>query len=178
MSRQHRVLMFALLAVAATWMTWPAKASAMRLDGQPSDTGWMTVDANGRFAFVVPSDMEISPVQGVDSYVREYRNSRCILHFDYGAYEVRFSEQQQPDYRQESTTIGGRAAALTTATDPGQRDGLTFFAGVAFVDVGAGTNFLGRPTRLTMWANSATLEAQGTALSIFQSISFPQQSSQ
>jgi hypothetical protein len=117
--------------------------------------------------------MEMFPVQGIDSYVGEYRNSECILHFDYGRYSENFSRaQKQPDYQQEAITIDGRAAVLLTATDLEQRDGLAFLAAVAFKDVGTGRSSPG-PTRLTMWADCATGEGQQTAVQIFQSIAFP-----
>jgi hypothetical protein len=135
--------------------------------------GWRRVD-EGVFSFSLPPDMERVPVQGIDSRVGQFRGPLCTLSFDYGFYSTSFPETaRQPDYRESTTAIDGRAARILTATYADRADGLRYFAGLAIADVGVPARPPFGPTKLSMSVSCSAPEGQEIAVRIFDSLAFP-----
>src|SRR5687767_10327275 len=46
--------------------------------------GWDLINADGKFKFYLPHNMQKQDIYGIDSYVEEYRNKSMRVSFDYG----------------------------------------------------------------------------------------------
>jgi hypothetical protein len=149
--------------------TWMGKT-------EPVPQDWKHIDANGKFTFFVPPDMEEEVVQGTDSYVGQYRSTNVRLYFDYGWWpgnlcDARYTAQK-PQHRDAATQIGGQPARLVTFYEPDPKMDHAFphIAVVCFADLG--TEGPGQTITLTMWANGQGRAEQQTAAKIFRSIKF------
>jgi hypothetical protein len=128
--------------------------------------GWRRVEAGGRFVFSIPPDMQPQAVQGIDSYVGQYRSDGCELGFSYGRYADSLNYEDKPEYTEERSEIGGKEAKVVTFYDPNRGDGRAAVAAVNFPDLGRGR------TRLTMHLACRTRSERDTAKRVFQTISF------
>jgi hypothetical protein len=131
----------------------------------PAD--WVPVDANGKFTFFIPPDMEEQEIQGIDSFVGEYRSNRMRLRFDYGLYSDPLNYSGESDYQELVTTIGGERAKVVAFVGGPSAPGFEYVAAVHFPDLGDGR------ARLTLWVESASPEEQEEAKKVFHTISFP-----
>ena len=138
----------------------------------PSD--WKKVDAEGRFSFFLPPDMEEHPVKGIDSYVGEYRNSDVALSFDYGWWSDSFKYYpSRPQYQEATVEIDGKAAKVITFFRSEHDNPFPYVAAIHFADVGTGPGEGGMITKLTLWADCKSPADQDIAKEIFSSIKFP-----
>ena len=134
------------------------------------DSPWQNIDA-GELAFTLPCDMVQKPVQGIDSKVASYESPTLSLMYDYGRYSSDLGELKgQPEFREESSTIGGKPARIVTARSADAANQPPFTAGVAFASVGPASR--ADKIRLTMVAHGKTAADQETAKRIFRSIRF------
>lgn len=137
---------------------------------------WKRIDADGKFTFFVPPDMEAEAAQGIDSYVGEYRSNGIRLYFDYGWWSGNFCDarytEQKPQNADVTIQIGGQRARLVTFYEPNPKMDYEFpyIAVVCFADLG--TEKPGQKITLTMWATCKGRAEQQTAKRIFQSIQF------
>ncbi len=159
-----------LQSPGGAWSADGAKAT------EPVPPDWKRIDAEGKFTFLVPPDMEAEAVEGTDSYVGQYRGNSLRLGFDYGQWSDDLCNAQytaqKPQYAEVTTQIGGQQARLVTFYEPAPKMDYEFpyIAVVCFPDVG--TEGLGGKITLTMWANGKGRAEQQTAEKIFQSIQF------
>ena len=143
---------------------------------EPVPQDWKRIDANGKFTFFVPPDMEAEAVQGTDSYVGRYRSTGLRLYFDYGWWPGNLcdarSTEQKPQHTDVATQIGGQRARLVTFSEPHPTMDRQFpyVAVVCFADLG--TAGAGQKITLTMWANGNGRAEQQVAEKIFRSIQF------
>ena len=134
------------------------------------DSPWQNVDA-GEFSFTLPCDMMQKPVAGIDSKVASYDSASLGLTYDYGRYSSDLGELKgQPELREESTTIGGKAARIVTARSADASAERPFTAAVAFASVGPAIR--ADKLRLTVVAHGKAAADQDTAKRIFRSIQF------
>jgi len=137
---------------------------------------WKRIDAEGKFTFFIPSDMEAEAVQGTDSYVGQYRSDSLRLYFDYGWWpgdlcDARYTAQK-PQHAEVTTRIGGQAARVITFYEPTPKmdHEFPYIAVVCFLDLG--TEAIGQKLTLTMWARGKGCAEQQIAAKIFRSIRF------
>jgi hypothetical protein len=129
--------------------------------------GWTSADA-GPFSLRLPAGYRKVPVQGIDSFVGEYRAPRRALHFDYGVYSSTLEEWRSADadFRSCRMEIGGHLAKVVTAR--AEKGG--YLAGATWRELEKGDE-LGA-THLTMAATSADADGQREALAVFGSVRF------
>jgi hypothetical protein len=149
-------------------------ASPGSRDGSASacrpDSPWQNIDA-GEFAFTLPCEMAQKPVAGIDSKVASYESPSLSLMYDYGRYSSDLGELKgQPELREETSTIGGKAARIVTVRSADASSERPFTAAVSFASVGAAIR--ADKIRLTMVAHGKTAADQETAKRIFRSIQF------
>ena len=151
---------------------WTGGANAT----EPVPQDWKRIDANGKFTFFVPPDMEAEAVQGTDSYVGKYRGHGMQLYFDYGWWpgdlcDARYTEQK-PQNTDVTTQIKGQRARLITFYEPHPKmdHQFPYVTVVCFADLG--TAEMDQKITLTMWANGEGHAEQQIAAKIFQSIQF------
>ncbi len=77
--------------------------------GPEVPAGWVVYDARGVFTFRGPADLKDQQVQGIDSFVGEYRSDRFEVYFDYGIYGGDFKEAT---YEKSAVVVGGHAGTL------------------------------------------------------------------
>ncbi len=152
----------------------PSSAAPGGSDGGTSscrpDSPWQNIDA-GEFAFTLPCDMAQKPVHGIDSKVGSYESPSLSLMYDYGRYSSDLGELKgQPELREESSTIGGKAARIVTVRSADANKERPFTAAVAFASVGPAVR--ADRIRLTVVAHGKTAADQETAKRIFRSIQF------
>lgn len=159
-----------LLCATMVWWAGGAKAT------EPVPKDWKRIDANGTFTFFVPPDMEAEPVQGIDSYVGQYRGNSMRLYFDYGWYPGNFCDarytEQKPQHTDVTTQIGGETARLMTFHEPEPKmdHAFPYVAVVCFAELGTEER---RPKiTLTMSVNGKGRAEQQIAEKIFRSIQF------
>ena len=70
-----------------------AETSALR-------QGWDIINADGKFIFSIPQNMQKQDTPGIDSYVEEYRNTNMKVSFDYGIYSDPLDGySMEPEYK-------------------------------------------------------------------------------
>jgi hypothetical protein len=158
--RRYPKLAAVLLATHLAYSSGVAQVNA------PAPAGWRKINANDFFTFYLPPNMKhAEDVNGIDSFVQEYRADGIVIRFDYGWYSGTLSDlSRKKNFRGVNTRIGGRRARVGTYHDP-KREGLKYFAGVHFP--------LGGVVKLTMWAECEGPAEQETAKKVFYSIRFP-----
>jgi hypothetical protein len=128
-------------------------------------SGWVQIDAR-EFKFYAPQDIKPVPVQGIDSYVGEYKGDAISLNFDYGGYSDPLIYPERKAYVVHDEQIDGKKARIVSYYDPGTGNPFDFAIGVYFADVN------GKGTRLTMYATCKTTNEYQTATMIFRTITF------
>jgi hypothetical protein len=152
----------AIVALGAMFSAW-ALAAAM-------PAGWQVENADGKFTFAIPHDLQQTTDQGTDSFVRRYVNDRMDLTFDYGPWtDPLKGYEDRPEYREETVSIDGRDARLITfisapGTSGAQNPDLRYFSGVYIRETGAARTHLGMVTY------SRSSDEQAVARKIFTSI--------
>ena len=149
---------------------------------EPLPQDWKRIDAEGKFTFSVPPDMEAEVAQGTDSYVGQYRGNSLRLYFDYGWWPGNFCDArytaQKPQHTDVTTQIGGQTARLVTFYEPAPKmdHEFPYVAVVCFAELGTEeiTEEIRQKITLTMWANGKGRAEQQTAEKIFRSIQFSQ----
>ena len=133
--------------------------------------GWKSVEAGGSFSFHLPSTMREQKVQGIDSYVGQYRNNNLQVSFDYGMYSAPMDKySNEAEYKEIKKKIGGLDAVVIffRQTTPASKH--RYFAGVHFSHVGGDRNT--GITRLTLHADFDRESDWETVQTIFESIRF------
>jgi hypothetical protein len=139
------------------------------LDHPEPGPRWTSADA-GPFSLRLPPGYSKAEVQGIDSFVGEYRAPGRTLHFDYGAYSSTLQEWRSAGagFRSCRMEIDGRLAKIVTAQS--EKDG--YLAGVTWRELENGDE--GGALHLTMIATSADVAGQREALAVFRSVRFKQ----
>ncbi|HEX2081806.1 MAG TPA: hypothetical protein VHG08_29140 [Longimicrobium sp.] len=113
----------AVVTVAACSAGARRDASSIALDpcaAPGTDTaGWTVVDA-GQFGFSVPPGYARREVQGIDSYVGEWRGpGRRFVHFDWGHWSSTLDEAERMlhGYQECAAGIGGHRAKVVAGYD-------------------------------------------------------------
>jgi hypothetical protein len=137
------------------------------LDRPEPGPGWTSADA-GPFTLRLPARYRKAEVQGIDSFVGEYRAPGRTLHFDYGAYSSTLQEWRSAGagFRSCRMEIGGHLAKIVTARS--EKEG--YLAGVTWRELEKGDE--GSALHLTMIATSADAAGQREALAVFRSVRF------
>lgn len=100
-------------ALALSLLATPAVA-------QPVDD-WVVVKAGAAFSFEAPPDLKAVPVQGIDSFVGEYRAERFSLQFDYGLYSNSLDDLRSDSrFEREVVIVDGRSAEIFTGPGPNE----------------------------------------------------------
>jgi len=122
--------------------------------------GWRIIDASGYFSFAIPSGLVELDVQGLDSYVRAYRNEDMVLIVDYGMYSARA--------KNSSEIIDGKNAEILTELRDNEYDGqhYSYISQVRFEDIGEGV------VNLVMYAYLKSEDHRQIAYTTFRSIEF------
>lgn len=133
-------------------------------DAPPPAQDWQKVEIKGRFSFSLPPEMKQTPVEGMDSLVREYASPHVRLGFDYGWYSDPLDYPGRVDYQAGMVEIDGRKAKLVTFRSADAQTDFANFAGIHLADPGDGQN------KLTMWARYQNPADLSQIKKIFQSI--------
>jgi uncharacterized protein YcfL len=129
--------------------------------------GWDIINADDKFIFYIPQNMQKQDSQGIDSYVEEYRNENMRVSFDYGIYSDPLDGySMEPEYKEMKEVISGREAKIVYFKPASFASGYKYYAGVHFPDVEEGG------IKLTMMAEFNDETDWGTAKTIFGSIYF------
>lgn len=147
-----------MLLCAFAWRRW-SRPPPLVMSAPPD---WQKIDAGGRFTFLAPADLQSKPVQGIDSFVGEYRSHSLTLGFDFGWYSNSLDDEQKAGFRQRWVTVSGRDAKLVVYTNPASPR--PYVAAIHFPDLGDGL------TRLTVSAAGQTPADQQDAIRIFSSL--------
>lgn len=131
-------------------------------------TDWKIVNARGIFSFSVPKDLQEQAIQGIDSYVGEYKSQSMNLSFDFGMWSNPLDDSSQPQFQQLVTEINNEPAKIVLYTAPQTQTEYNYFAGVHFPSEKNPTG------KLTMSVRCKDSESQKTAVKIFYSIKFLQ----
>lgn len=125
---------------------------------------WQTYDA-GPFKFCLPPDFQKTSLQGIDSYVSEFKGDKIIMSFDYGAYSGSLdSFSGRTAYASHREYIGGHEVQMASFdVDPARYDHPHHIA-VSFLGIG-----------LTMSAACETKADCQTAAKIFRTVRFKPQ---
>ena len=136
--------------------------------------GWKLINQCGA-EFYLPPDFKEEMIQGIDSCVKKYRGENTLMVLDVLGYitpdasrKEEYSEK--PDFRHESTKVGGRGAEIITCYETDSRkeaEGLNY-AAVLFVP--QMSRYGGN---LTIWTNSRSREEREHAMRIFRTVRFP-----
>ena len=137
------------------------------LDRPEPGRGWTSADA-GPFSLRLPRGYRKVQVQGIDSFVGEYRAPGRALHFDYGPYSSTLQEWRSAGagFRSCRMEIGGHLAKIVTARS--EKEG--YLAGVTWRELEKGGE--AGALHLTMMATSADVAGQREALAVFRSVRF------
>lgn len=128
---------------------------------------WIAIE-NHAFSFRLPPEFKEVPVQGIDSFVRNYAGPGIDLSFDFGSYSNDFNGWD-PTTKYELVKINGRKAKIGTGEKGYYRDGESRLqAQVHFAGVYPGKT----DPKLSMYASCATPEDIVTAKAIFKTIRF------
>ncbi len=136
-------------------------------------SGWVRIAAR-KFELSVPPDVKSVPVQGIDSFVGEYKGTDISLAFDYGIFSSSLKHTGSPDFVSSVERIDGMTARVVSFHNPGSGHAFDHAIGVHFAEVGgkertwAGTNKL----RLTVFATCKSTNDYETVRTIFRTIHF------
>jgi hypothetical protein len=127
----------------------------------PHPPGWVLMDEKA-FSFYAPPDMKPIPVQGVDSFVGEYRGESLTLNFDYGRFCNQLDGSSCTDYNANEEQIGGKDAKTASFRLDGKQ-----IIGVYFPSTGE------EGEGLNLTATGIRPVDYDTAKTIFRTIRFP-----
>jgi len=137
--------------------------------------GWTKINIC-RISFYAPPDMKNSGINGIDSCVAQFANNDITLYLDYGLYGgPETTRGTDLEWKQESLSVGGKNAQLTTFTDASHSNsGLKYMAALFVVikPVEPGRERELRPTTLMMSVISDRRADRDAALAIFRTLRF------
>ena len=140
--------------------TTKAEASKLR-------QGWDIINADGKFIFYIPQNMQKQDTHGIDSYVEVYRNKNMRVSFDYGFYSDPLDGySMKPEYKEIKEIISGREVKIVYFKPTSFASEYKYFAGVHFPAVKEGGS------TLTMMVEFNDEKDYETAKTIFGSIYF------
>jgi hypothetical protein len=129
--------------------------------------GWDIITAHDKFIFHIPQNMQKQDIQGIDSYVEEYRNTNMRVSFDHGIYSDPLDGySMEPEYKEIKEVISGREAKIVCFKPTSFASEYKYYAGVHFPAVQEGGS------KLTMVAEFNDEKDWETAKTIFGSIYF------
>ena len=138
------------------------KAEALKLK-----QGWDIINADGKFKFHIPQNMQKQDTQGIDSYVEEYRNENMRVSFDYGIHSDPLDGYSlEAEYKEIKEVISGREVKTVYFKPTSFASEYKYFAGVHFPAVEEGGS------KLTMGVEFNDERDRETAKTIFESIYF------
>jgi hypothetical protein len=127
LSAMKRLLLFSVAMVACV---------SFSLAQEKSDVpnGWNRINIC-RISFYAPPDIKKSDMRGADSCVAQFANKDIALYLDYGVYGGPATALgSELEWKQESLSVGGKDAQLTTFVDARQSNsGLKFIAALYVV---------------------------------------------
>lgn len=129
-------------------------------------SGWQRIDADGRFSFYLPPDMQPLETRGIDSLVQAFRGGGLHLLYDYGRFSDPLDYGEKAEYKEETVKIGDKSARVVTYYDLDSAHEFKYVAAIHFPDVGA------KQAKLTVFVNCKDPADQATAKRIFYSIRF------
>ena len=162
-----KLLLVFLMATVAS-----ASAGAVVAQEKPDvPEGWTKINI-WHISFYAPPDLKKNELNGIDSCMAQYANNDIALYLDYGHYGgPRTARGGELEWKQESRSIGGKDAQLTTfVEDPRNRAGLKYVAAL-YIVVKPGREWEW-PTTLEMSVTSDKRQDRDAALAIFRTISF------
>ena len=129
--------------------------------------GWKIINADGKFTFHIPENMQKQDIHGIDSYAEEYRNERMRVSFDYGIYSDPWDKySSEPEYKEIKEVISSREAKIVYFEPKSLGSEYKYYAGVHFPAVQEGGSKL---TVVVVFNDENDWE---TARTIFRSIHF------
>ena len=131
------------------------------------EQGWDLINADDKFIFYIPQNMQKQDTHGIDSYVEQYRNKSMRVSFDYGIYSDPLDGySMEPEYKEIKEVISGREAQIVYFKLTSFVSDYKYYAGVHFPTVGEGG------IKLTMEVEFNDEKDWETAKTIFGSIHF------
>ena len=129
--------------------------------------GWDIINADDKFRFYIPQNMQKQDTHGIDSYVEEYRNKNMRVSFDYGIYSDPLDAySMEPEYQEIKEVISGREVKIVYFKPTSFASEYKYYAGVHFPTVQEGGS------KLTMVVEFNDEKDWETAKTIFRSIYF------
>lgn len=129
--------------------------------------GWDVINADGKFRFYIPQNMQKQDIHSIDSYVEEYRSKNMKVSFDYGIYSDPLDGySMELELKEVKEVISDRKAKIVYFKSTSFASEYKYFAGVHFPTVGEGRN------KLTMVVEFNDEKGHETAQTIFGSIYF------
>lgn len=166
--RDWKILAAALCGYAAILMVLWVCAKFIRIPVPPVPdmtesprSTWERVEicsscGGSEVSILMPVDFRQQDVQGIDSYVGEYRSSRIELSFDIGWYSYRAKDLDCQETQLTTNRWTGRLVDCNTEHPP--------FAAAVFEDVPR------EGTHIAFYVRSSDLRAHATAIEILKSI--------
>jgi hypothetical protein len=118
-----------------------------------------------RVEFQIPGAMSEVAVQGVDSFVGQWKSSEMSLLLDLGGHSDPLGYDSKDGFRVTLTTIDGKAATIERFMDPGADAERPYVAAIHFADAGEGQ-------KLTIFGRAATEDDQDVLMAIYKSVKF------
>jgi len=104
------------------------KAEASKLKQE-----WDIINADNKFMFNIPQNMQKQDTHGIDSYIEEYRNKSMRVSFDYGIYSDPLDGYSMgPAYKEIKEVISGREAKIVYFKPTSFASEYKYYAGVHF----------------------------------------------
>jgi hypothetical protein len=125
-----RILFLAGLVVVVSF-------GAHRIVQEGAPPGWQRIDAEGYFAFYLPSSMQLRSTIRCEecAWGSTYANERISLHATYTSWNEGYTAEylaKQPEYQRQNTEIGGKKAKIQSWRSSDLPDGFIYFAEVRF----------------------------------------------
>ena len=131
-------------------------------DGDIPDAQKVVVD---RVEFQIPGEMSEIAVQGVDSFVGQWKSAELTLLLDLGGHSDPLGYDGKDEFRLTLTTIDGKAATIERFMDPGADAERPYVAAIHFSDAGEGQ-------KLTIFGRAATEDDQEVLLAVYKTVKF------
>lgn len=129
--------------------------------------GWKFINADGKFTFHIPENMQKQDIHGIDSCAEEYRDERMRVSFYYGIYSDPLEKySRKSEYKDIKEVISGTAAKIVYFKPKRFASEYRYYAAVHFPGVEKGK------IKLTMIAEFNDEQDWEIARTIFESIYF------
>jgi hypothetical protein len=124
-----------ILVLASLLLVAPFGANRFAQDTVPP--GWQRIDAEGYFAFYLPSSMQLRSTKRCEecAWGSTYADEHISLHATYTSWNEGYTAEylnRQPEYQRQITEIGGKKAKIESWRSSELPDGFAYFAEARF----------------------------------------------